>query len=70
MVTVPADTPVTIPVEDPTVATEALLLLHVPPVVASLSDIVRPAPTVLPPLIAAGAGLMVTTRVEEQLPIA
>lgn len=42
IVTVPADTPVTTPDEEPTVAVEPLALVHVPPVEASLSVVVRP----------------------------
>ena len=39
---VPAETPVTMPELLPIVATEVLLLLHVPPVVALLSVMVNP----------------------------
>jgi hypothetical protein len=67
--TVPAVTPVTIPVPDPTVAIPLLLLLQVPPVVASLSVIWEPAITVLLPEIAPGVGFTVTIVVEEHVPI-
>jgi hypothetical protein len=56
---VPLETPVTIPVEL-TVAIAVLLLLHVPPVVASVSVDVPPTATVVVPEIAAGTGLTVT----------
>ena len=46
MLTVPADTPVTMPDVMPTVATVVLELLHVPPVTESVSVIVDPAHTV------------------------
>ena len=55
MVTVPGDTPVTEPVSEPTVATDVLLLLQVPPATASLSVITEPAITVLAPEIVVGA---------------
>ena len=42
MPTVPAVTPVTMPVPDPIVAMAVLLLLHVPPPEASLSVVVNP----------------------------
>ncbi len=50
----PADTPVTIPVEEPIVAVPVLLLLHVPPAVASARVTVDPVFTVAVPVIAAG----------------
>lgn len=65
MVDVPPATPVTIPVA-PTVATAVLLLLHPPPPVASESDVVSPAHTVLVPNIAVGNGVTVTTAVVVQ----
>lgn len=52
IVTVPADMPVTIPVED-TVAMPVLLLLHEPPSGLADSASVEPAQTVLPPAIVA-----------------
>lgn len=55
---VPAETPVTIPVE-PTVATDVLPLLHVPPLVASLRVVTSPAQTTIVPVIDEGAGLTV-----------
>ena len=66
MVTVPAVTPVTIPVLAPTDAVPVLLLLHVPPVVAELSVVTAPVHTVDAPDIAAGNGLTVTTAITRQ----
>jgi len=63
MVRAPADTPVMIPVVLPAVASVVLLLLQVPPVVALLSVVVRPAHTLVVPLIAAGSGLTVNAVV-------
>ena len=65
--TVPADAPVTSPVALLTVATEVLLLLHVPPVVASVNVVVEPTHTADAPLIAAGSGLTVIVVVVKQL---
>jgi hypothetical protein len=58
--------PVTTPEAEPTVATRLLLLLHVPPPGASVSDIVPPVHTVVAPIIADGNGLTVTTVVVKQ----
>src|ERR1017187_5057910 len=60
--------PVTIPV-GPTLAIPDALLLHVPPAVISLKDVVKPAHTVSVPNMAVGNGLTVTTCVSAQLPI-
>jgi hypothetical protein len=62
---VPAATPETIP-DEPTVATEAALLLHVPPDVASLKDMTEPAHTEDEPEMAAGTVLTVTVAVAVQ----
>ena len=58
----PALTPYTFP-EPSTVATDTLLLLHVPPVVASLRVLTAPAQTDAVPVMALldGNGLTVTT---------
>jgi hypothetical protein len=61
MVAFPVEAPVTTPVEEPTVATEPLLLLHVPPDVAVLSDIEEPIHIEELPEIAAGRDITVTT---------
>ena len=55
--------PVTIPDEEPIVATVVAPLTHVPPVSASLNEVVRPAQTVRVPSMAVGKGLTVTTSV-------
>ena len=59
---VPAPTPVTTPLPEPTVATPVLPLVHAPPP-ASLSVMVRPAHTGVFPVMAAGVGLTVITVV-------
>jgi hypothetical protein len=60
--------PVTIPVDDPIVATPVLLLLQIPPMEASDSVVVKPVHTVVEPVIVAGAALTVTILVSKQLP--
>ncbi len=67
MVVVPGATPVTVPVDDPTVACAILLLLHVPPDVGSLRLTVAPlAHTVAGPVMAKGEGLTVISQVALQ----
>ena len=68
--TVPAATPVTTPLFIPTVATEVLLLLHVPPVVLLVKDVDKPLQIVDDPLtvIPPGTGLTVSTRVAVAMP--
>ena len=51
------------PVNEPTVPTATLLLLHVPAIVASVSVVVDPGHTVYVPKIAVGADVTVTTIV-------
>jgi hypothetical protein len=63
IVAVPATIPVTTPVAETTVATEVLLLLHVPPVDVLVNAIVKPSHTVDEPDMAAGSGLTVITAV-------
>jgi hypothetical protein len=53
MFTVPAVTPVTTPVAEPTVATEVLLLAHEPPAGEPAKVSVAPVHTVLPPVMEA-----------------
>ena len=62
MVDVPEIAPHTLPVLV-MVATEVLVLLHTPPVAASVNEVDEPAQTVAVPLMvpAAGKALMVTT---------
>jgi hypothetical protein len=55
--------PVTIPDEAPTVVIVKLLLLQLPPVVASFKVIVEPWQKAMLPVIAAGKGLTVMVRV-------
>jgi hypothetical protein len=62
MVAVPPITPDTTP-SISTVATEALLLLHEPPVVAFANDVADPAQTLPVPVIAPGSGFTVTIAV-------
>ena len=65
MTDVPAAIPDTLP-ETSTVATEILLLLHVPPPVASDNAVIAPAQTRGIPVMLAGNGFTVTTRVLKQ----
>ncbi len=58
MVLLPAVTPVTLPDVELTVAL-LLLLVHVPPVTASASVVLRAVQTLVIPVIAAGTGLTV-----------
>ncbi len=60
IVDVPPATPETMPVPDPTVATEEVLVVQVPPP-PSVNAVVKPAQTVMVPVIAEGKGLTVTT---------
>ena len=68
--TFPAETPVTIPVEEPTVATDGDEPDHVPPDVALVKVTVVPAQTDEAPLIAPTAVEVdtVTVRVAKQPP--
>ena len=59
----PADTPVTTPVDEPIVAVPVLLLLQVPPAVASAKVMVEPMFTVAVPVIAAGEAFIVIESV-------
>lgn len=69
MVAEPVVTPVTMPVVL-TVAIAVLVLLHVPPLTASASVVVKPTQAVVVPVIAAGAGsgLTVTMAVSVAVP--
>ena len=62
IIDVPAVTPVTIPVDDPTVALP-LLLLHVPPAGVEFNVVVKPTQTLKTPVIAVGFGFTVTMAV-------
>jgi hypothetical protein len=69
MVAVPAVMPVTVPVL-PTVATPVAVLLHVPPVAASLKPVAEPTHTDAVPVMlpADGNGLTVTVVVAADVP--
>lgn len=71
IVAVPAETPVTTPDDEPTVATAALLLLHVTPEVAVVSVRVEPAQIVPAPEMAAGGEFNTNwiPAVEEERPL-
>src|SRR6202008_1408822 len=62
IVVLPVATPETVP-EVPMLATSGLLLLHVPPDVASVNVVVRPRQTLFAPPIAAGFGFTVIGNV-------
>lgn len=69
MIAVPPDIPVTIPEEDPTVAIEVLLLLHVPVPGPSVRLVVKPTQRTGAPVIADGNGLTVTVAYTGQSPL-
>ena len=54
---VPTETPLTTPVVEPIVPTDVLLLIHVPPVVASVNVIEEPTHIMEDPIIEAGGVL-------------
>jgi hypothetical protein len=64
MVVVPPLTPLTTPVEDTTVATDVLLLLHVPPDAVFVNVVVDPSHTVNVPPMVPGVGVTLTAWVE------
>ena len=66
MVALPAATPVTVPVPEPMVAIEVLLLVHVDVPEASASVVLPPTHTEAMPVIADGSGLTVNTAVAVQ----
>ena len=59
IVTVPVVNPFTIPLAEPTLALNGMLLVHVPPVIASLRVVVAPRHTPGFPVIAGGKGFTV-----------
>lgn len=63
ILTVFADTPVTAPAKNGTVATAGLLLLHVPPTEASSNEVVALTQTCMVPVMGEGNGLTVTSVV-------
>ena len=62
---VPGVIPVRKPVKGPIVATEGLLLVHVPPVMPSLSVMLAPLHTESGPAIGSGTGFTVTVTVPD-----
>jgi hypothetical protein len=60
---VPTPTPVATPVDEPIVATEVLLLLHVPPGVPSVKVAVEPWHILYEPMMIDGVGLIVRIAV-------
>jgi len=64
----PAAIPPNTPVDEPIVAINVLLLVHVPPRGTSVADAVVPGQIVNEPKIGPGRGLTVTTAVIEQPP--
>ena len=66
MVTTPAAIPFTTPVDVPTVATDVLLLVQVPPPVASNNGVVEPGQTVITPVMPAGVRLTVAVALIKQ----
>jgi hypothetical protein len=62
-VAVPTEMPETVPLVAPAVATEVLLLLQVPPVVASLKTVDAPTHIIVVPVIGNGLGPTVTVVV-------
>jgi hypothetical protein len=63
------ETPVTMPLDEPTVALPVALLVHVPPASALDSVVVAPWQTVVVPVIAAGNGFIVTSPTLIQPPV-
>ena len=66
IVAVPADIPLTIPAPARTVATEGLLLVHMPPDVVWLNVVVDPVHADVAPVIADGVALTVSVIVRTQ----
>ena len=66
MFAIPPDPPTTRPDEEPTVAIDGLLLLHVPPVETLLSVIDDPTQTGIEPVMDDGNRLTVTVVVVKQ----
>ncbi len=66
---VPAATPETMPDEEPTVATDVVPLVQVPPEVVFDNVVVEPAQTFIAPVIAASVGraFTVTTAVTDEV---
>jgi hypothetical protein len=69
MVVVPGAKAVTTPVPEPIVATAGVLLLHTPPVEASVNVTTSPTQILEGPEMFAGKGLTVTAWVENPPPV-
>ena len=63
MVVVPPETPVTVPLVEPILATDVVLLLHTPPVLASESVVLLVPHTLNVPVMGDTAGLTTTVDV-------
>ena len=63
---VPAEPPVTIPVDAATVAVVDDAVLHVPPTVAFANVVVAPTQTFVAPVMATGRGLTINVVVVRQ----
>ena len=59
IVALPTETPVTTPVPEPTVATEGVLLIHVPPVEVVANVVDEPLQTLVAPVIGFGETFIV-----------
>jgi hypothetical protein len=69
MANVPADTPETTPVDDPTVAIESAVVLQVPPALVFVNVAVAPTQTdVAPPKVTGDAFTVITCVVEQPVP--
>jgi hypothetical protein len=66
IIAVPALTPLTIPLLDPTVAVAVLLQVHIPPVGKQLCVVAEPTHTLLLPVMAEGTGFTVMPFVAMQ----
>ena len=63
MIAVPPDIPETVPTDIGTVATVELPLVHVPPGIALLSEVVEPWQSVFVPVMGAGGASTVSVAV-------
>ena len=66
MVAVPPEIPLTTPVEEPTIATGVLPLLHTPPIVALVRMVLSEGHTSKVPVMGKGSGPTVTWVVAAQ----
>lgn len=68
IVDVPADMPLTMPLDDPTVAAEVVPLVHVPPASVFANVVVVPTHTDIVPVSGAGTGFTVSVCVTKHPP--